>query len=244
MIYEELENGGLALKQDLEKLLEGKELRYPIVEDTVFDTIGERPENIWSFLYFAGYLCAEDPKVNPRKRTQTTYALSIPNLEVSIVYEQFVTRWHNQLQFKETDRLLDALLDGEYAYMEQLLAGLVRELVSIHDVAHYPEAAFHAFVLGLLANLRSVYEIRSNPETGYGRADILMIPKTKDYPLGFVIEFKSIDKEKDLNNAAEAALVQIDEKAYDSQLINAGVDPENIRKMAIVIQGKNVKVLY
>jgi hypothetical protein len=53
-----------------------------------------------------------------------------------------------------------------------------------------PEAVFHAFVLGLLANLRSVYDIRSQAESGLGRADIIMITKTSRYPAGYLIEFK------------------------------------------------------
>jgi hypothetical protein len=50
------------LKRDLEKLLAGEELRYPITEHTLFDKMGTNPENIWSFLCFSGYLNATDPQ--------------------------------------------------------------------------------------------------------------------------------------------------------------------------------------
>jgi hypothetical protein len=241
-VHEELGNGGLKLKRDLEKLLNGEELRYPINETITFGEVGHNPENIWSFLYFAGYLKANDPQPHPRKRTQLLYSLSIPNLEVERVFEEFVELWHRQLNFSATEELLTMLLDDNVVQFEWLLNELVCNLVSCHDVAKYPEAAYHAFVLGLLVNLRNVYEIRSNPETGYGRADIVLRPKTTDYPLAFIIEFKSIAVNGDVELSATAALAQIEEKNYEAQLLEAGIAIEYIRKLAIVVSGKRVIV--
>lgn len=87
------------------------------------------------------------------------------------------------------------------------------------------------------------YEIRSNSETGYGRADILMIPKTKEYPLAFIIEFKSLKDNEDLKQHAEDALAQIEEKNYQAQLLAAGITQDNIRKLGIAVKGKHVTVL-
>jgi hypothetical protein len=53
---------------------------------------------------------------------------------------------------------------------------------------------------------------------------------------------ESIDAAGDLEKSTAAALQQIQEKAYDAQLLEVGVKPENIRKLAIVISGKRVKV--
>ncbi len=242
LIYEELEKGGLPLKRDLEKLLAGEELRYPINESTVFDDSGRNPGNIWSFLFFSGYLKASDP-VRGIDGLTLRYRLSIPNQEVSVAYQTFVRRWYDRLEFTATEDFLNALLDGDWGRLEFLLNQLVCNLVSVHDVARYPEAAYHAFVLGLLANLRNIYEIRSNPETGYGRADILMRPKTGEYPLAFVIEFKSIAAAGDLEKSAAEALAQVEGKGYVAQLHEAGVAAERIRKLAIVVSGKRVKVL-
>ena len=242
LIHHELECGGLLLKRDLEKLLAGEELRYPILDSTTFSDLGKNPETIWSFLFFSGYLTVKDP-IRGLDGSSLLYSLSIPNREVGIVYQDFVKRWFGDLSFFGTDELLKALLNEEISVFEKSLNELVCNLVSCHDVARYPEAAYHAFVLGLLANLRQVYEIRSNPESGYGRADIIMRPKTKDYPLGFVIEFKSIPADGDMEKAATVALAQIEKKAYATQLIEAGVAPEMIRKLAIVVSGKRVKVL-
>ena len=243
LIHEEMAAGGAAIRRDLEKLLAGEELRYPIREDTVFGDVGRSPETIWSFLYFAGYLRAEDPRPDPRDRL--FYRLSIPNREVRIAYREFVERTTWRGQSADLDEFLNAFLKPDPPdRLEPSLSNLVLALLSHHDPAHFPEAVYHAFVLGLLANLRSIYDIRSEAETGYGRADILMIPKTPDYPLGYVIEFKALDAEADIDAAVAAAFEQIEAKAYAARLLEAGVASENIRKLAIVVRGKDVRVAW
>ena len=234
LVHAELEAGGPELKRDLEHLLAGKELRYPVLEDTVFKDIGKNSENIWSFLLFSGYLKAQDP-VEDLLSGRQCYQLSIPNREVRMVYREFVARWHSSLNFRATDELLRSLLTDDIVHFERLLAELVRNLMSCHDPAKQPEAVYHALVLGLLANLRSAYQIRSKPESGYGRADILMQPLTRDYPLGFVIEFKAVTPDGDTDAALAEAAAQIAAKAYDSQLLEAGVAPEHLRKLAMRI---------
>lgn len=44
-----------------------------------------------------------------------------------------------------------------------------------------PERFYHGFVLGLLADQRENYEIHSNRESGFGRYDVMMIPRQKQY---------------------------------------------------------------
>jgi hypothetical protein len=241
LIYAELEAGGLELKRDLETLMAGEELRYPITEHTTFSQLGRDPQTIGSFLVVSGYLKASDPQEDlltglPR------YLLSIPNREVHQVYREFVRHWHRQLDFRSTDSLLRSLAVGNIAEFEILLAELCCNLFSVHDVARYPEAAYHAFMLGLLANLRQVYEIRSNVEAGYGRGDILLRPKTDAYPLAFIIEFKSIAPDADSAKARDEAFAQIAERNYEAQLLEAGVAPEQIHKLAIIFSGKRVTV--
>ena len=111
----------------------------------------------------------------------------------------------------------------------------------MYDLAKLPEAVFHAFVLGLLANLRTVYEIRSNAEAGFGRADILMIPRTRDYPIAYVIEFKTTDGQQN-KEIGSKALGQIRNQEYEAALSNAGVPDERTVRLAITLQGKEVRV--
>jgi hypothetical protein len=129
--------------------------------------------------------------------------------------------------------------DHTYLFHDLTIASMPEVM---HHQGKYPEAVFHAFILGLLVNLRGIYEIHSNLETGYGRADILMRPRTDRFPLAFVIELKSIPPGDDLTHASNNALLQIEEKQYTGRLLEAGVPQENIRKLAVVLSGRQVKV--
>ena len=241
LIYEELDAGGLTVKRDLEKLLKGEELRYPISESITFADIGRGARNIWTFLYFSGYLRAEDPEQDLRGRL--TYSLSIPNREVSLAYEQFIERVYTDAIPDGLDVLIDCFLEDRPAEdLQGVLQELVLSLVSHHDIGRRAEAVFHAFVLGLLANLRRMYEIRSNAESGYGRADIIMRPTTERYPLAFVIEFKSIEDDADADGALDEALQQIEDRDYAAQLRSAGVAADDIRRLAVVLSGKELHV--
>ena len=59
---------------------------------------------------------------------------------------------------------------------------------------------------------------------------------------GYVIGFKTVDKEDNetVETAAAAALAQIEEKKYETELIAKGI--ENIKKLAVVFSGKDVYV--
>jgi hypothetical protein len=240
LVYEELTRGGIEIKRDLEQLLTGEEIRYPINETITFKDIGRNPANIWSFLYFSGYLRADDPQEDIRGRS--AYRLSIPNKEIGYAYESFI-----ESIFPKPGDGLDALMEWfiertPVTKLEEILQNLTLSLVSSHDLARLPEAVFHAFVLGLLANLRSVYDIRSNAESGMGRADIIMIPKGARYPVAYVFEFKSVKRDEDIEAVARHALDQIQEKRYDTLAGSAGSEPPQVRRLAVVLQGKQVIV--
>ena len=102
-----------------------------------------------------------------------------------------------------------------------------------------PEAVIQAFTLGLLANLTSDFRIRSNRETGKGRADLILAPR-RSGQAGFVIEFKAIAESDDPDNALNQALAQISEKQYVAELAAENISP--IHRLAIVLHGKTIKV--
>lgn len=240
LVHQELEAGGLELKRDLEKLLNDEELRYPVTEHTIFSDIGNNPCNIWSFLYFSGYLNAVDVKRDP-DTYELTYSLQIPNLEIRVVYQQFIQRYFDKLGDTRINDLLQALKQDNYPEFERHLQALVLSTLSFYDTAKQPEAIYHTFLLGLLANLHGSFRFESNAESGYGRADIVMIPKRSGLT-GKIIELKSVNSGDDIDKTTEQALQQIVEKAYATRLLNAGVASENIQNIAIIIQGKHVTV--
>lgn len=77
-------------------------------------------------------------------------------------------------------------------------------------------------------------------QMGLGRFDIQLSPLVSGIP-GFLFEFKHTKDERvNLAVLADSALQQINEKKYDTELRNAGVN--SIIKIGIAFRGKNAVV--
>ena len=102
-----------------------------------------------------------------------------------------------------------------------------------------PERFYHGFVLGLLVELRDRYLLRSNRESGYGRYDVMLIPKIKQDP-AVIMEFKvhDPDSESSLQETADAALKQIREKRNDEELLLDGSTEKQIHCYGFAFEGK------
>ena len=109
--------------------------------------------------------------------------------------------------------------------------------MSYHDFAGSPEKVYHALVLGMLVWLSNDYVIRSNRESGFGRYDIIFMPKDKTRQ-GIIIEFKRIEENEVVEEVLTDALNQIEEKRYDVELKAENI--HDILKLAIGFSSKNV----
>jgi hypothetical protein len=106
-----------------------------------------------------------------------------------------------------------------------------------------PERFYHGFVLGLMVELDGRYEIKSNRESGFGRYDIMVIPKDKSKDNAYIIEFKvKKQREESLEDTVKNALAQIEEKQYEQELISSGIPRDNIRKYGFAFEGKKVLI--
>ena len=94
----------------------------------------------------------------------------------------------------------------------------------------------------MIVSLNNEYEVKSNKESGYGRYDVMLIPRDSS-KLGIIIEFKKIDDfmKKSIETGIQEALKQIEENKYEAELIDRGVG--DILKLAIVFKGKKVKIV-
>ena len=119
---------------------------------------------------------------------------------------------------------------------------MVAAVLSYHDTSgSEPERVYHAFVLGLFVNLGSQYHVRSNRESGYGRYDMMLIPKDTRQT-GFVFEFKKVNSKYDKTpkTAMKNALKQIKDRHYALELRQAGV--QKILGIGVVVHKKKVWV--
>lgn len=91
----------------------------------------------------------------------------------------------------------------------------------------------------MIVALRDSHQILSNRESGFGRYDVMIIPKDVLKP-GIILEFKVADTEKSMSKDAKLALAQIKNKNYQAELESRGIS--KILKLAIVFFGKKVLV--
>ena len=107
-----------------------------------------------------------------------------------------------------------------------------------------PERFYHGFVLGLMVELNDRYVITSNRESGFGRYDVMLEPRSKNDD-AMILEFKvqdASDGEKELNDTVKAALRQIEDKKYESALVAKGITKQQIRKFGFAFCGKKVLI--
>jgi hypothetical protein len=138
--------------------------------------------------------------------------------------------------------MLKALITADFNVFSALLAEFVKNSFSYFDTGgNQPEQVYHAFVLGLLLNLKRDYRLSSNRESGYGRYDIMLIPEA-DHKNAVIIEFKkAVDYQNEsLEAAAISALKQIEEKDYRSELL--ALDKRDIIELGIAFSGKKTLV--
>ena len=140
--------------------------------------------------------------------------------------------------------LLMGDVDAMNEYMNRVARGTFSYFDTTKDAEHTePEKFYHGFVLGLMVDLSDRYRLTSNRESGFGRYDVMLIPRREGID-GIIMEFKVFNprREKDLEETAQNALNQIREKDYARELIENGVPEERIRAYGFAFRGKEVLI--
>ncbi|SJZ77384.1 AAA family ATPase [Selenihalanaerobacter shriftii] len=232
--------GDSEVKGDLELLIQGKTVKKKIDENIVFGDIDKKGSSLWSFLLLSGYLRAKNKYM---EEARLYCDLDIPNKEVKYIYEEIILNWfEDKITSQNLKLMLKSLTTGDIETFTVVFKEFVINSMSSFDVGgDEPEKVYHAFVLGLLLNLRDRYKVKSNRESGYGRYDVMIIPENKS-KLGIVIEFKKLNQHQneDLETAVNAALKQIEERNYAQELLSQGVT--GVLEIGMAFSGKQVKV--
>lgn len=237
------------IKQMMEDLISGREIVVNFDEQIVFSQLGKNKNAIWSLLMASGYL--KPDKVEYKgELLEPWYHLSITNLETVSMFSNMFKGWFNN-DSSNYGEFVQALLKGRLREMNIYMNDVAMSTFSYFDVGTQPsertqpERFFHGFVLGLLVELRDIYEIKSNRESGYGRYDVMLVPKSDDRKYNAIIlEFKVYDSydESTLEDTAQSALRQIEEKNYDAELIARGIEKDRIRHYGFAFEGKRVLI--
>ena len=238
VIHEILQNLNTDTCESLRELLNGITLDSIINTNIIYPNLKDMESNIFSFLLMTGYL----KSVNTTIDDQGTYIcqLAIPNKEVQSVYcNEILSLLSNHIGENIVHTLNQALVTKNTASLKIALKTFLMESISYYD--GLKENYYHGLLLGMSIIFSSDYYLLSNRESGEGRYDIQLQPKTAAMP-GIIIEIKAAKDatEEKLKALAANALAQIESKKYDTELRKQSI--KTIYKYGIAFSGKKVEI--
>lgn len=245
-----LQEGPRSTKQTFLQLMQGEPLKTHLDEQVVYNLLDDDENAVWSLLLASGYLKVGAYLMEQTEEDEWTesYELEITNYEVKLMFRNMIRGWFNRAGADYND-FIKALLDDDKRAMNVYINRIAQEVFSYFDTGKRPseksepERFYHGFVLGLMVELTGRYVITSNRESGFGRYDVMLEPKSlKDDAI--IMEFKVYDPEEEqsLEETVHKALEQIDRLDYGSALKARGIREAHIRKYGFAFEGKRVLI--
>ena len=220
-------------KDIIENLIHGGSVETVLKETVTYGDLTENNENIWSFLFFTGYLkIKEIVKTGEVIGEPTIYSLVIPNLEIKSCYTDIIIQYFEIYKKAiNKDNLYKALLGRNAQDFAEQITDLLRKTISYYDST---ESFYHGLISGLLSG-NVYYKVESNRETGDGRSDLALYQQDVAQN-AVILEFKVCGKNETADEAAKRALKQINDRDYASKAREDGY--KNFIKYGVAFKGK------
>lgn len=220
-------------KDIIENLIHGGSVENVLKETVTYGDLTENNENIWSFLFFTGYLkIKEIVKTGEVIGEPTIYSLVIPNLEIKSCYTDIIIQYFEIYKKAiNKDNLYKALLGRNAQDFAEQITDLLRKTISYYDST---ESFYNGLISGLLSG-NVYYKVESNRETGDERSDLVLYQQDVAQN-AVILEFKVCGKNETADDAAKRALKQINDRDYASKAREDGY--KNIIKYGVAFKGK------
>ncbi len=166
-----------------------------------YKSIARTGKPLFSLMSMAGYL-----KAIPREDGK--FEISIPNNEVQEIIDTMMREVYPISESAFND-FCKALLNEDVETLIEVLQDIMKDA----SYMHLDEYTYQAVVMTLMTGLRSIYDVKVEPESGNGRADIILRPKV-EYRKCIIIEIKRAQNEESLDTEVEDAISQIHRKRY------------------------------
>lgn len=240
IIHEILKKYNEATYRNLYELLkENGRVTSVVKTNTIYPRLKEPQTDILGFLLMTGYLKSTATTIN--EDGAYVCQLNIPNKEIRTIYrDEIIILLTAEVGETTVTDLKDALLAKNSVAIQKTLSEFMAKTISYFDGLR--ENYYHGLMLGLITIFEYTHSIRSNRESGNGRYDIQLTPKNAMLP-GIIIEIKAGEKKEEKHNLAklaQAALEQIEEKKYDTELLSQGI--KTIHKYGIAFANKDIAI--
>jgi hypothetical protein len=190
----------------LTRIISGEQMDVPLARLSSLGQLGDDAV-FYSLLVQAGYVSIVDGVPG---RT----AVCVPNREMAQIWREFIFSAVMPESKTAVGKLFaERCADRFAASMECIMT----DAFSYWDLSGDIEQVYHVFLLGGIVFSDPLFDkakTKSNRESGDGRYDIWMERNGKNY----IFELKKCDSAAELEDKAEAALRQIDEKRYGAEL--------------------------
>jgi len=233
LINQILKNTDSEIMETLEALFNGETVEENISGNSDLSSLLGQ-EEIWELLLFSGYLTINE-KIG--EDYEDVYSLRLPNREVREFFrKKFIDVNFGESMFRKA---MEGLKNLKFDIFQKYLQNILLKSTSFMDTKN--ESFYQGLVLGMMFYLDNHYYVKSNEESGLGRYDVVIEPKNKNNR-GFILEFKVVKNEDDLEKVSEEAIEQIMEKKYDVGLRDRGI--KDVTFVGVAFCGKVVKVSY
>ena len=204
-------------------------------------------QTVVSLLLHSGYL---NPKKGKRIGDHMVYTLGIPNQEIISAFKNLIKKWGAKKlgsQEGKFNNIEIALYKGDVGLFKTRLQDFLESATSFHTIKHgdvkLRESHYHFLMKAILYGMHITKEVFHEQESGNGMIDTVILPRLYQGDQAIILEYKYTNHQDKLQEEAEVALKQIQDKNYIATIIGVA-HVKSVLQLGIAFHKKEVEVVH